>query len=52
VLDVDGVDSAAAALALAVEDGSDVVFDFGGGDGLRLVGTRLAHLGLENFEIA
>ena len=44
-----GVADAAAALALAVQSGSDVVLDFGGGDMLTLHGVDLINLTESHF---
>jgi Ca2+-binding RTX toxin-like protein len=48
-LDVDGIDTAADALAMASQRGLSVVFDFGGGDTLQLLGVRLSNLDAGDF---
>jgi len=46
-----GVDTVAEALAKGTQQGADTVFDFGGGNTVRLVGVTLGDLSTANFEV-
>lgn len=46
-----GVDTVAEALAKGSQQSADTVFDFGGGNTVRLVGVTLGDLTAANFEV-
>ncbi len=46
-----GVDTVAELMAKGSQQGSDTVFDLGGGNTVRLVGVTLTDLGTANFEV-
>ncbi|MCF6329577.1 MAG: cadherin-like domain-containing protein, partial [Henriciella sp.] len=50
LLDVSGIDDFAAAMAVAYQNGSDTVFDFGPGQRLELQNVALGSLTADNFD--